>query len=108
MVVGGWSKGDPASADKDIDAYIREQYSTLKDAKLVGVKSQVVSGMNYQYTYEVSDKLSYTVTVWEQSWLDRRQVTGLQKVEEKVNSEGKKVRVTTTTRIEEQPFEEVT
>lgn len=64
--------------------------------------------MNYQYTYELSDKLNYTVTVWEQSWLDRRSVTGLQKIEEKVNSKGQKVRVTTTTRIEEQPFEEVT
>lgn len=65
-----------------------------------------MEGALYRYTYEINDK-EYTVSVWDRPWINSRRVTGLQKVEEKMNENGQRVKVTTTTRIEERNFTEI-
>lgn len=66
----------------------------------------MVAGTLYAYTYE-KDTTQWTISVWEQSWLDRLEVTGVKKVEESTNAQGQRVRTTTTTRVETRNFNEI-
>lgn len=63
----------------------------------------MVAGINYKYSYLLNN-VTWRVVVWDQSWTSMRQVTGIEKIEEKTDADGKKVQVTTNTRIETQDF----
>lgn len=62
-----------------------------------------MAGINYKYSYLLNN-VTWRVVVWDQSWTQTRQVTEIEKVEQKINAEGKNVQVTTNTRIETQNF----
>lgn len=106
VITGGWSTGDPTTPEPQIDAFIRKQFPDLANATLTKTETQVVAGINYKYTY-VKDGVTWTVTVWDQSWTKLREVTGIEKVEVKTNPDGKKVQVTSNTRVETRQFVDV-
>jgi hypothetical protein len=54
------------------------QYNA-KIGKLVGLREQVVAGMNYQFTFETTEG-EYVVTVFCQPWTDTYEVTSIQPV----------------------------
>lgn len=62
-----------------------------------------MAGINYKYSYLLNN-VTWRVVVWDQSWTQTRQVTEIEKVEQKINADGKNVQVTTNTRIETQNF----
>jgi hypothetical protein len=79
QVVGQWSVTSLNSINSEIDQWIRSQFPALKSATITKAESQVVSGMNYKYTYSLNG-VGYAVTVWDQPWLNSRQVTSVEKV----------------------------
>jgi hypothetical protein len=46
---------------KEVDQFIRDNHSELKDAALVSSKAQVVAGMNYHNIYKSADGK----TIWD-------------------------------------------
>ncbi len=98
QIVGGWSTVDLPNKNNDIDSFIRTKFPELANANLTKAETQVVSGINYRNTYTL-DGTTYKVTVWDQSWLNHREVTGIEKITETNNSSGQPIRVSTSTRI---------
>ena len=98
QIVGGWSTVDLPNKNNDIDTYIRTQFPELANATLVKAENEVVSGMNYGNTYSLNGT-TYKVTVWDQSWLNHREVTGIEKIVETTSSAGQPIRVSTNTRV---------
>ena len=65
-----------------------------------------MAGILYRYTYERDGK-QWTISVWNRDWLNDKRVTGIEKVEYRTNEKGQKVKITTTTRIEERNFTDI-
>lgn len=74
---------------KDIDNYLRQNVKGLGNLKLTKVRSQVVEGVNYEFTYsdDQSNK-SYVFTVWDRPWLKDRKITEARKISTSKNDKG--------------------
>ena len=94
--MGAYETIELTAIDKEIDSYIRQQLPQLEDATLYAAEHQVVSGMNYKYSYRNGDQ-STTVVVWDQPWTKLRQITSISKVEKTKNEAGQSIQRTTTT-----------
>ena len=94
--MGAYETIELTAIDKEIDSYIRQQLPQLEDATLYAAEHQVVSGMNYKYSYQNGDQ-STTVVVWDQPWTKLRQITSISKVEKTKNEAGQSIQRTTTT-----------
>ena len=100
-MVGGWTEHKVEDKDNDIDSFIKKEIPELADATLVKVRTQVVSGTNYEYTY-AKDNKKWRITVWDQPWLKHREMTGVARIVSSVNKNGDTVQ--TTTSVEKETF----
>lgn len=72
--------------EKEIDTYLKSTFPELNSLKLTNLQTQVVSGMNYKYTYTDDGKnKSYEYIVWDQPWMNNRQITQAKMVQHSVN-----------------------
>lgn len=89
VIVGGYSSFDVnnlTDSQKDIDSYLKSTFPQLNSLRLTDVQTQVVSGMNYKYTYtDDSNNKSYQYIVWDQPWMKNRQITQVKTVQHSVN-----------------------
>lgn len=58
---------------------LRSALPELKDAKLISSGEHVVAGLNYEYSYSLTDNQKWTVSVIDQSWPGSREIVGVEK-----------------------------
>lgn len=100
---GGWND---VAVDNDIDQFIRQRITTLKDATLASTRAQVVAGTNYEYTYKKGDA-TWKVFAFDQPWTETRSISKVEQTTESVNGNTKTTKVVGS-QVQNLDFTEIT